>query len=68
MSKITINDKEYETDDFTEEQRNVFREAQMASSELDRLSYLGKVLDERRALLVQTLLNMLEPSSEPTDT
>jgi len=68
MSKITINDKAYETDDFTEEQRNVFRETQMASSELDRLSYLGKVLDERRALLVQTLLNMLEPSSEPTDT
>jgi len=26
------------------------------------------VLDERRAVLVQALLNMLEPSSEPTDT
>ena len=68
MSKITINDKEYETEDFTQEQLNILREVQVAASEVERLSYLGKVLDERRSVLVQTLLNMLEPSSEPTDT
>ena len=68
MSKITINDKEYETEDFTQEQLSILREVQVAASEVERLAYLGKVLDERRSVLVQALLNMLEPSSEPTDT
>lgn len=68
MSKITINDKEYETEDFTQEQLNILREVQLAASEVERLAYLGRVLDERRSAIVQTLLNTLEPSSEPTDT
>lgn len=68
MSKITINDKEYETEDFTQEQLNILREVQLAASEVERLAYLGTVLDERRSAIVQTLLNTLEPSSEPTDT
>ena len=59
MSKITIDNKEYDTETFTEEQNNILQEAQMAAQELSRLSYLGKVLEERRTVLVQALVNGL---------
>ena len=59
MTKVTIDDKEYDTETFTEEQNNILQEAQMAAQELSRLSYLGKVLEERRIVLVQALVDSL---------
>jgi len=59
MTKITINDKEYDTENFTEEQNKILQEAQMAANELGRLSYLGQVLEDRRVVLVQSLVDGL---------
>jgi hypothetical protein len=59
MTKITINDKEYDTENFTEEQNKILQEAQMAAAELGRLSYLGQVLEDRRVVLVQSLVDGL---------
>lgn len=60
MAKITINDKEYDTENFTEEQDKILQEVQMAVYELNRLSYLGQVLEDRRAVLVQALVDGLD--------
>jgi len=43
MSKITINDKEYHTDDFNEEQMNMYREIGLAREEMARMDYLWSV-------------------------
>ena len=68
MSKITINDKEYETDAFNEEQVKLFNEAQFVTTELDRISYVGKMLDAQRSVLVKALLDSLGDTSEPVVT
>jgi hypothetical protein len=68
MSKITINDKEYETDTFNEEQVKLFNEAQFVTTELDRISYVGKMLDAQRSVLVKALLDSLGDTSEPVVT
>ena len=64
MAKITINDKDYYTDDFNEEQSKAYQEIQIASAELDRMSYVGRVLDARR----QALAGMIEQiANKPAD-
>lgn len=64
MAKITINDKDYYTDDFNEEQQKAYQEIQMASAELDRMSYVGRVLDARR----QQLAGLIEQiANKPAD-
>lgn len=68
MSKITINDKEYETDTFNEEQVKLFNEAQFVTTELDRIAYVGKMLDAQRSVLVKALLDSLGDASEPVVT
>ena len=68
MSKITINDKEYETDTFNEEQVKLFNEAQFVTTELDRIAYVGKMLDAQRSVLVKALLDSLGDTSEPVVT
>jgi hypothetical protein len=68
MSRITINDKEYETDTFNEEQVKLFNEAQFVTTELDRIAYVGKMLDAQRSVLVKALLDSLGDASEPVVT
>jgi hypothetical protein len=69
MSIITINDKEYETNDFTEQQTAILNEVVYADTEVKRLDYITKTLNERLKLLTQSLSNSLEEvSDDQTDT
>lgn len=51
MAKVTINDIEYETDDFTEEQMSAFNELRINQDERDRASYRMHLLAERSKYL-----------------
>lgn len=69
MSIIAINDKEYETNDFTEKQTDILNEVVYADKEVKRLDYLVKTLNERLKLLTQLLSNSLEEvADDQTDT
>ena len=47
MAKIVINEKDYYTDDFNEEQMQMYREIGLAREEMSRMNYLMQVLDAR---------------------
>lgn len=47
MAKLTINDKDYYTDDFNEEQMAMHQEITVAQSEMNRMGYLTRVLQAR---------------------
>lgn len=51
MAKITINEKDYYTDDFNERQMVMYREITMAQEEMSRLKYLIQVMDARCNML-----------------
>jgi len=56
MAKLTINDKEVYTDDFSEEQNKIFSEVQMLSSEIYRLEYQVTLMKGRQQTLAEMLL------------
>lgn len=64
MAKITINNKDYYTDDFNEEQKKLYAEIQMASNELDRLSYMAGILHKRREQLAEAIVEIAEAPKE----
>ena len=47
MPKLTINDKDYYTDDFNEDQMKMYQEIGLAREEIGRMDYLMRVLDAR---------------------
>jgi hypothetical protein len=61
MSTITIDDKEYQVDDFTEKQKKAYNELLLAKSEMERMEYTYLLLQSRAASLVSVL------KEEPTD-
>lgn len=63
MPKLTINDKEYYTDDFNEDQMKLYQEIQIASAEMSRLEYNFKVLENR----VNFLAGSIEHASKEAD-
>ncbi len=62
MSKITIDEKEYETDDFTEQQSGILKELLYVKEEVRRLDYLTQVMDNRLKDLISSLNTALEES------
>jgi len=64
MAKIKINDTYYYTDDFNEEQMKMYNEIQIASTEIDRISYMQQVLSVRRENLAGMIV---QTSEEPED-
>ena len=62
MSKITIDEVEYETDDFTEQQNNILTELLYVKEEVSRLDYLTQVMDGRLKYLISSLNTALEES------
>jgi hypothetical protein len=62
MSKITIDEVEYETDDFTEQQNNILTELLYVKEEVRRLDYLTQVMDKRFKDLISSLNTTLEES------
>ena len=68
MSKFTIqyNDKDVilQTDDFNEEQKGIFAEAQAAETELRRSKYMVAVFNDRRDFLLTKLVESVEASKD----
>jgi len=62
MSKITIDEVEYETDDFTEQQNNILTELLYVKEEVRRLDYLTQVMNKRFKDLISSLNTALEES------
>jgi hypothetical protein len=51
MAKIVINEKDYYTDDFNEDQMKMYQEIGLAREEMSRMNYLMQVLDSRCNML-----------------
>jgi hypothetical protein len=69
MAKLTINDKDYYTDDFNEEQNDMHREIILAQSEIQRMDYLIKVLNARCNMLGGMIVEITEQEeSDETET
>ena len=64
MPKLSINDKEYYTDDFNEEQMSMYREISIAREEMNRMQYLMQVLDLRCNMLGSMIVEIAEQTEE----
>ena len=62
MSIITIDEKEYETDDFTGQQNDILVELMYVKEEVRRLDYLTQVMDSRLKGLISSLNASLDES------
>jgi hypothetical protein len=62
MPKLTINDKEHDTEDFNEEQLAMYNEIMIAKQEMNRCEYVFKVLEAR----CNQLAGMIEAQPEET--
>lgn len=64
MAKVnfTIDGKEktLQTDDFNDEQKGIFAEAQMAATELQRAKYMVAIFTDRRDFLLTKLVESVE--------
>ena len=60
MPKLTINDKEYDTEDFNEDQIAMYNEIMIAKQEMQRCEYVYKVLEAR----CNQLAGMIEAKPE----
>jgi hypothetical protein len=68
MAKLTIDDKDYYTDDFNEDQMSMHQEITLAQSEIGRMDYLSKVLQARCNLLAASIVEIAgKEESEKTD-
>ena len=64
MAKITIDDVEYQTDDFTEKQQEIYQDMLIARSEMQRIEYLHSVLEGRTKMLAKLLATAPEEEAE----
>ena len=64
MTTITIDEKEYETEDFTDEQKAILGEIEFSQAETRRLDYLTKIMDSRFNSLVSSLTESLNKNKE----
>jgi len=68
MPKLTIDDKDYYTDDFNKEQMSAYNEMTAARSEMQRMDYLMRLLDERTKLLANFIITEANKQEEPDET
>jgi len=64
MPKLTINEKDYYTDDFNEEQMKMYSEINLAREEMSRMNYLMQVLDARCNMLGGMIVEAAEANAE----
>ena len=64
MAKLTVDEKEYETDDFNDEQRSVYNELMYISNVLQQQEYVMRVTDSRKKYLVDVLKNSLNAPAD----
>lgn len=64
MPKLTINNKDYYTDDFNEDQMKMYTEINLAREEMNRMDYLMRVLDARCNQLGGLIVQIAEQPTE----
>lgn len=64
MPKLTINDKDYYTDDFNEDQMKMYQEIGLAREEMGRMDYLMRVLDARCNMLGGMIVEIAEQEDD----
>ena len=64
MPKLTVNNKDYYTDDFNEDQMNMYTEINLAREEMGRMDYLMRVLDARCNQLGGLIVSIAEQPTE----
>lgn len=64
MPKLTVNEKDYYTDDFNEEQMKMYQEINLAREEMGRMNYLMQVLDARCNTLGGMIVQIAETPAE----
>jgi len=64
MPKLSINDKDYYTDDFNEDQMKMYQEINLAREEMARMDYLMRVLDARCNQLGGMIIQIAETPAE----
>tara|TARA_R100000734_G_C3307082_1_gene97616 strand:- start:1178 stop:1378 length:201 start_codon:yes stop_codon:yes gene_type:complete len=64
MAKITINEKEYYTDDFNEDQIKAYNEIVFCNGENQRLSYNLQLLKDRVEILSRVITENQDESKE----
>jgi len=66
--KITYDDKEifYDTDNFNEGQKNLYTELTITQRELNRYSYLTVLLDQRKKLLLKSIVEAEDEDKKET--
>ena len=62
MSTVTINDKEYDYDSFTETQISLITEISACDAEIKRSTYASNVYNARHSVLMEHLLKSLDTS------
>jgi hypothetical protein len=63
MTTITLNDKEYNVEDFTEEQKKIFGEIVFADNLIKQLNYQAANLAQRKDNIVNDLEGSLNAES-----
>jgi hypothetical protein len=64
VPKLTINAQDYYTDDFNEDQMQMYNEINLAHQEIGRMDYLMRVLDARCKQLGDMIVQIAETPSE----
>lgn len=64
MPKLSINDKDYYTDDFNEDQMKMYQEIGLAREEMGRMDYLMRVLDARCNRLGSMIVEIAEQAGD----
>jgi len=64
VPKLSINDKDYYTDDFNEDQMKMYQEIGLAREEMARMDYLMRVLDARCNMLGGMIVEIAEQEDD----
>ena len=68
MPKLKINETEYYTDDFNEQQMSMYREISVAREEMNRMQYLMQVLEARCNMLGGMIVEIAEEETDEAQT
>ncbi len=67
MAKITIDNTDYYTEDFNEEQNKIYAEVSYIKEQLDRYKYLVAILDARINTLASMIVAAADKEEEVSD-
>lgn len=67
MTTITLNDKEYDYDIFTEDQVTLVTELNTCDTEIKRANYASAIYGARSNLLVKALISSLDDTNKDKD-